>query len=134
MSDSQLIGQGWAFPVQFYGPGQGPVMVTGNEEIQQALRILMGTALGERAMRPDWGSPLPDFLFGELDTDTVSLLSEKIANTVLNNERRIDLHSVDVDDSQGPEGLLNIQLSYTIRETNTRENMVYPFYVRENSQ
>jgi len=133
MSEQLLAGRGWNFPVHFHPPGKGPVMVSGNDDIRQALEILISTTLGERAMRPDWGSPLPEFMFSLLDTDAVALLSEKLAETIQSQERRIELHSVDVDDSSGPDGLLLINISYSVRETNTRDNLVYPFYLLENS-
>jgi len=131
MSDTQLAGRGWAFPIQFHPPGLGPKMVDGPTEIQQALEILITTTLGERAMRPDWGSPLPDFLFTELEHDSIALLSEKLANAIINHEPRINLDSVDIDDSAAGDGLLLINISYVIRDTNARDNLVYPFYLLE---
>jgi len=133
MSDSQLTGRGWSFPPVFSNPALGPAMVEGDEDIRQALRILIDTRLGERAMRPEFGSPLADFMFSELDADSVSLLSERLADVIVRYEPRIDLESVDVDDSEGPDGILNVQIHYTIRETNTRDNLVYPFYLLENT-
>ena len=133
MTDTQLTGQGWAFPVRFIGPGLAPEMVNGEEEIRQALNILIGTGLGERVMRPDWGSPVSDFLFAEPNTDNLAMLSEKIADTVVRNEPRVLVDRINVDDSEAPNGIVLIELSYTIRDTNTRSNLVYPFYLQENS-
>ncbi len=131
MSDKQLAGRGWAFPVQFHPPGQGPMMVEGDEEIRQALEILITTALGERAMRPGWGSPLPDFLFTELEHNSLALLSEKLSNTLINHEPRINLEAVEIDDSGAGDGLLLLNIRYVLRETNARDNLVYPFYLLE---
>ncbi|WP_461535201.1 GPW/gp25 family protein [Spongorhabdus nitratireducens] len=132
MSDTQLIGRGWGFPVQFHAPGQSPVMVSGEDDVRQALYILLGTALGERAMRPDWGSPLADFMFAEMDAATLARLREQLASIIVSEEARIELHQITVDDSSAADGVLLIMLDYSHRITNTRDNMVYPFYLQEN--
>lgn len=132
MSTNPIIGQGWGFPVLFQSPDLGVNLVSGHEDIRQSLHILLGTALGERAMRPEWGSVLASYLFMEMTTDNLSYLSEQVADAINRNERRIELHGVDVDTSMATAGMLLIQINYTVRATNTRDNMVYPFYLQEN--
>lgn len=133
MSDSQLIGRGWSFPPDFFNPMQGPEMVTDEDEIRQALRVIIDTHFGERAMRPDFGSPVADFMFGSLDAGAIAILAEKLSDVLLRFEPRIELESVEVDDSKGMDGLLTIQVDYRVRQTNVRDNLVYPFYLQEAS-
>ena len=131
MSDSQLTGRGWHFPPRFITPGSGPEMVDGEEDIRQSLRILMGTALGERIMRPGFGTPIAEYQFTSLDYDSLSMLSERMTDAIDRLEPRINLERVDVDASEGAEGMLKINVVYVIRSTNARDNYVYPFYLQE---
>ena len=131
MSDSQLIGRGWHFPPRFITPGAGPVMVDGIEDIRQSLHILMGTALGERIMQPGFGTPIAEYQFTSLDYDSLSMLSERMTDAIDRLEPRINLEKVDVDASEGAEGVLKINVVYVIRSTNARDNDVYPFYLQE---
>ncbi|MET4696913.1 GPW/gp25 family protein [Endozoicomonas lisbonensis] len=131
MSESQLTGRGWHFPPYFSSPANGPMMVEAEEEIRQSLRILIGTALGERIMRPGFGTPLAEFQFTSLDYDSLSMLSERMSDAIDRLEPRINLKRVDVDASNGADGLLTINVVYMIRDTNARDNLVYPFYLQE---
>lgn len=131
MSESQLIGRGWHYPPRFNKPGLGPEMVDGVEEIRQSLHILIGTSLGERTMRPEFGTPLAEYQFASLDYDSLSMLSERMTDAIDRLEPRINLERVDVDASEGASGLLKINVVYVIRSTNTRDNLVYPFYLQE---
>ena len=133
MSDSQLVGRGWHFPPRFASPGNGPVMVEGDEDIRQSLSILIGTSLGERVMRSGFGTPIADFQFTSLDYDSLSMLSERMTDAIDRLEPRINLERVDVDATDGAEGLLKISVVYIIRSTNARDNFVYPFYLQEQS-
>ena len=131
MSDSQLVGRGWHFPPRFAAPGTGPLMVEGAEDIRQSLNILIGTALGERTMRPGFGTPIADFQFTSLDYDSLSMLSERMTDAIDRLEPRINLERVDIDATDGSDGIIRISVAYVIRDTNARDNYVYPFYLQE---
>ena len=130
-SDDSFLGLGWAFPPSFGDLGADVETVAGAEDIAQSLRILLATATGERLLRPDFGCGLPQVLFEEMDQGMVTTLRRLVEDAVLYHEPRVDLESVDVEASDTGSGLLHIRLSYTVRGTNSRYNLVYPFYLLE---
>lgn len=124
-------GSGWGFPPQFSGGGRELKMVSGEADILQSLEILLSTQLKERVMRGNYGSALRHYLFEEIDQGLVNGLRNAIQDAILEHESRIDVDKVDVDSSEDTVGLVLISISYTIRATNNRFNMVYPFYLTE---
>jgi phage baseplate assembly protein W len=132
MSDEPaFLGTGWSFPPAFRRGGAEVAMVSGAEDIHQSLHILLSTRLGERVMQEEFGSALDALVFEEIDQAMLNTLSSAIGDAVLYHEPRIDLDDVAVAESDEQPGLLLIALTYTIRSTNSRFNMVYPFYVNE---
>jgi phage baseplate assembly protein W len=131
ISDEAFLGKGWSFPPQFFSSGAEVELVSGEEDIRQSLYILFGTALNERVMFSSFGCELSRYLFEEIDQALINGLTGIIEDAILNNEPRIDTDAVDVTQSSTEAGLLLISISYTIRATNNRYNMVYPFYINE---
>ncbi|MFQ5587902.1 MAG: GPW/gp25 family protein [Nitrospiria bacterium] len=132
MDDDQgFLGRGWAFPPSFTQGGRAVKMVSGREDIEESLQILFATQLGERLMREDYGADLSRVLFEEVDQGLVNTLTTLITDAVLYHEPRITLDRLDISESESEQGLLLIALDYTIRSTNSRYNMVYPFYLNE---
>jgi phage baseplate assembly protein W len=131
MSDAPFLGTGWGFPPTFGPQGAEVVMVTGGEDIHQSLQILLATRLGERLMQEEYGCSLDSVAFEELDQGLINTLNRTISDAILYHEPRITLDDIDVDESPAQPGLLLITLQYTIRGTNSRFNMVYPFYLNE---
>ena len=129
--DRTFLGQGWAFPPQFDTGITPTKMVSANEDIQQSLHILLSTRKRERIMRPDFGCDLHELVFRNMDLTSRTQLIEAIEKAVLYYEPRITLDEVLLDTSEEPNGILRITLEYTIRMTNTRTNMVYPYYYEE---
>ena len=129
-ADKRFLGTGWGFPPSFarFGGGLGIRMVSEEEDIRESLHILLSTAPGERVMQPDYGCGLRRLVFAHLDDSTLTEIRDVIGKAVLFHEVRITLNAVDVDASEWAEGLLKLRLDYTVRTTNTRTNMVYPFY------
>ena len=82
-------------------------------------------------MQDDFGGELSEFLFGEVSQGLVGRLRDYIANAILLHEPRISLNGIEVSESGANAGLLLIHIDYTIRATNSRFNMVYPFYLNE---
>lgn len=130
-NNDAFLGNGWAFPPQFFGNGAQVDMVAGEQDIRQSLEILLTTTLGERTLNSTFGSDLHRFMFDEIDQSMVNNLQNMIYDSLLNNEPRIKVESVNVDDSQVLEGCVRIQVSYIVRTTNNRYNLVYPFYIKE---
>ncbi len=130
-NERAILGRGWAFPPEF-NVGAGTVsMVAAEDDIKQSLHILLSTARGERVMRPDYGSGLRALVFEAINPTTVTELQDVVERAVLFYEPRIELNSVDVDTTKAHDGVVALRLEYTVRSTNARSNMVYPFYYGE---
>ena len=131
-----FLGIGWSFPPEFHKHADvlEVKMVADEEDIGESLRILLSTRPGERVMQPDYGCGLHAMVFEAIDESTVTELKDIIERAVLFYEPRITLENIDVDTEDELEGRLKIQLNYTVRTTNTRSNIVYPFYYLEGSQ
>jgi len=134
VNNEAFLGQGWSFPPAFLLNGSMVEMVSGQEDIRQSLHILLSTSLGERTMFSGYGCELSKYLFEETDQALVTGLKEMVTDAILNNEARIHVDDVDVDQSATDPGLLLITIDYTERSTNNRYNMVYPFYLNEANQ
>ena len=125
---SDFIGRGWTFPVRLTARG-GIALTSGTEEIDASLRMILGTAQGERVMRPQFGCRIWDLLFHPLDTNTIGQMEQAVRDAVAQWEPRIDLESVDAVPDEEDAGLARIEIAYRLRATNDRRNLVYPFYV-----
>ena len=130
-SESAFLGTGWSFPPAFGENGADVHTVFGVEDIEQSLAILFATRRGERVLQEDFGCDLSDFLFGEITPGLIGRLRSAVADAILHHEPRITLNEVEVSDTHARDGLLLIRIDYTVRATNSRYNMVYPFYLQE---
>lgn len=125
-----FLGAGWAFPLQVE-PGGELAQVAYEADIQQAIRIILGTNPGERVMRPDFGAGLNAFVFEPVNPTTMSRLQNQVEGALVDWEPRIDVLGVTVTrDPSGP-GRLLIDINYRVRLTNSVTNLVYPFYLEE---
>jgi phage baseplate assembly protein W len=106
-------------------------MAFGEEDIRESLHILLTTTPGERVMLPEYGCPLKSLVFSNFSTTELTELKTMVEHAVLFYEPRIDLHDIWIDTANQADGLVKILLEYTIRATNSRSNMVYPFYFLE---
>ena len=130
MANPSFLGTGWSFPPEF-DRREGLVLVADEKDIRESLYILLSTRPGERVMAPDFGCGMHAQVFEIVSESTISLVKDMIARAILFFEPRITLDRIVMDDREINDGLLQIRLDYTIRTTNTRHNMVYPFYFRE---
>jgi phage baseplate assembly protein W len=126
--EQQFLGKGWAFPVRFGNQGRSVVLAEAEEDIRQSLEILLSTNLGERVLRPSFGWKRGALMFEPLSTSFGAYLAREIENAILFYESRIELNRVDFETAADQTGLVLIRLDYTVRTTNTRTNLVYPFY------
>ena len=108
-------------------------MVSGSKDIEQSLQILLSTRSDERLMQEDFGCNLDEFLFAEISAGLIGRIRNLVEDAILHHEPRIILNTVDVSESPAEAGVLLIHIDYTIRTTNSRFNMVYPFYLNEAS-
>jgi phage baseplate assembly protein W len=130
-NEPQFLGHGWAFPVNFENQGRGVAMAEAEEDIRQSINILLSTHLGERVLRPTFGWKREALIFEPLSTSFAAFLAHEIELAILFFESRIELNRVDFEVPTDQTGLIEIRLDYTIRVTNTRTNLVYPFYLDE---
>ncbi|WP_109832611.1 GPW/gp25 family protein [Reichenbachiella versicolor] len=129
--NKSFLGVGWKFPPEFEQRNGSIVLVSEEEDIRESLYILLSTHPGERVMLPDYGCNLRFITFEKLDSNLVTNVKYAIENAVLFFEPRITLEEVRVSPNDEDQGRLDIQLEYTVRKTNTRSNMVYPYYIIE---
>ena len=127
-----FLGVGWAFPVEI-APDGAIQEVAYDDDIQQAIRIILGTNPGERVMRPDFGAGLNTFVFEPVNATTMAKMQERVQEALVAWEPRVDVLSVEVSGDTQEGNKLLIDVTYRVRATNTRANLVYPFYLDEGS-
>jgi phage baseplate assembly protein W len=122
-----FLGKGWQFPVAV--DERGALAVAEYEEsVRQSIWVILGTAKGERVMRPDFGCGIYDMVFGVNSATTASEAAEEVRDALVEFEPRIDVLGVEV--SPGGDGeVLYVSIDYQVRATNTVFNLVYPFYL-----
>lgn len=132
MTDAKaFLGKGWSFPIQL-DPGTGDIAIVAYEEdIRQAILLILQTKLGERVMRPDFGAGLEALVFEPVNTTTMALVQQRVQEGLITWEPRINVNSVEVTTDPVARNTLNISIGYTVRSTNTFYNLVYPFYLQE---
>jgi phage baseplate assembly protein W len=130
-SSSTFLGRGWAFPVQVEA-GEAATAAY-DEDVRQAILIILGTDPGERVMRPDFGAGLSAFVFEPLNPATMEALRQRVLESLIDWEPRIDVESVTATADVADLGKVLIETSYRVRATNSHANLVYPFYLEEGS-
>lgn len=131
MADDLFLGKGWAFPVTFGNQGRAVTTVAAEEDIRQSLDILLSTHVGERVLNPTFGWKRDSLMFEPLSTSFAAYLTREIETAILFFESRITLNGVNFQTEPDQEGLILIRIDYTVKTTNTRTNLVYPFYVTQ---
>ena len=129
MTDVDLIGQGWKFPIKV-NPKGGLSYSSGPERVQDAIWIVLSTSLGERLMRPNFGAGVNDYVFRSNSDVVRTQLRTAVNDALLRWEPRIELLNVIVQEGTEPSQVL-ISIDYKIRSTNELFNLVYPLYVQE---
>lgn len=129
-----FLGRGWKFPIQVDKATGRIKMSEYEEDIGEAIRIILGTTHGERVMRKDFGCGVQEFVFGLTDATTLHLLQSDVEEAIRQWEPRV--HEVEVSakpDLNSP-GRVNIHIQYLVRTTNNLFNQVYPFYLYEGTK
>ena len=125
--EESFIGTGWEFPPRF--DNGSCAMSSGVDNIHESLRIITGTFLGERLMRPDFGCALQNEIFQTMSSNRITWIENLVRRAILLHEPRIDVSAITVTAEQ-TEGRLMIEIVYTVRGSNSRFNVVFPFYLQ----
>jgi phage baseplate assembly protein W len=125
---ADILGSGIAFPLQVDRRG-GLALARDETDVDQAIELILGTAPGERPMRPEFGCGVHDFVFDTIDAGTVARMETAIRGALDRWEPRIEVTDMQFDLSGADSGRLLIQIDYRVRATNHMRNLVYPFYV-----
>lgn len=131
MGEYDFLGRGFSFPIES-DTATGRLKETAEEEdIRQAIYIILSTKKGERVMRPEFGCDIYNFMFGTVDYTSCRLMEQSVREALIRWEPRIRDIEVAVIPSEEDEGVLLVQITYAVRSTNNLYNMVYPFYISE---
>jgi phage baseplate assembly protein W len=133
-SFKSFLGTGWSFPPEFNPESGAAEMVSGAEDIEQSLNILLSTSLGERVMQPRYGCDIIYFVFEALNSSMIGYLKDRVSNAILFYEPRIKAERIEVTASESfdlIEGRFTISVEYSIPGTNSRFNYVYDYYKNE---
>lgn len=124
----ELLGTGWRFPLLPDETG-GLGYTSGEPNVEQSLRILLLTRLGERVMRPDYGSEAPRLVFAPGSEQYLRLLESTVRTAVRDFEPRVELVEVRAEAEPAEESRVTVSIDYRVRPTNSRFNLVFPFYL-----
>lgn len=123
------LGRGWAFPVR---PVNGRLQLAAEEEdIEQAIEIVLRSAPGERVMLPAFGAGLQQFLFAPNSAVTHRRVEQVVQDALLSFEPRVTVERVSARAAAELAGLMEIEIDYVVRRTNSAFNRVFPFYLTE---
>lgn len=125
---SGFVGAGWAIPLHTDATG-GIALSTGTSEIEEAIRLVIGTAYGERPMRPAFGCGIHDYVFSPADAATAGRIAYEVRLSLERWEPRIELMDVQVTVDADDQSTMYIDIAYRISGTNDPRNLVFPFYV-----
>lgn len=131
---TDYIGRGWSFPTVFDRNTSTVTTVSGQADVQESLRILFGTSVGERVLAPDYGSELETLLFAPLSDTTVSEAQDMVRRMIQEHEPRIWLEEVTFTPAAESRDRVDISVTYVVRDTNSRASIVFPFYLSEGTQ
>ena len=127
-----VLGAGWGFPLRCLTRPETAeahfAWAADEASVSQSVQIILATAKGERAMRPDFGSNLHTLLFAPNTGATRAAAAFEVQDALTTWEPRIDVLGVEVLEGDEP-SLLLIEVAYRVRGTDNRFNLVYPFYL-----
>ncbi|MEX0290388.1 MAG: GPW/gp25 family protein [Flavobacteriaceae bacterium] len=133
-NERPFTGSGWSFPPTFDKVERKVLLTSDKEDIEKSLEILLGTIKGERIMQPSFGCNMDEMVFESFNLTTKNYLIDLVQTAILYHEARIEPLKIALDESFITEGRILIEIDYIIRSSNSRFNMVYPFYINEASE
>jgi phage baseplate assembly protein W len=125
---NSFIGRGFAFPMRVDSTGS-IAMVSGPEDIDRSIVMVLATAKGERLMRPQFGCSIWDQLFDPINANTLGQMAQAVRESLSQWEPRIEVELVQAHPDLDHDGKVAIEITYRVKATNDRRNLVYPFYV-----
>jgi phage baseplate assembly protein W len=126
--EGNFLGRGMKFPPEI-NPATGRfVTASGAESVKQSIYLILMTQKTERFLRPEFGSNLMNYTFIDTGLTMLNIISREITKDIVSNEPRVDDVSVEID-SESKRGCLIINIQYRVRENNTVDNLVFPFYL-----
>ncbi|ELY91715.1 GPW/gp25 family protein [Natrialba hulunbeirensis JCM 10989] len=126
----EFLGTGWQHPVT--SDHRGDIeLSSADDDIQEAIRIILGTAKGERIMRPEFGCEIHDHVYSAASPATLNLIESSVREALVRWEPRIDIVDVDARTATDDPNRILIEIEYHVRSTNSLSNMVYPFHITE---
>lgn len=129
--NKRFMGRGFQFPFGV-DPATSRIAMSGAEDnIRESIRLILRTNIGERVMLPEFGTSAGDFLFSDSSAERVSSLESSVREALEQWEPRISDVEVSAVDNGGSRNMVELNIRYTVRMTNNRFNMVYPFYIME---
>jgi phage baseplate assembly protein W len=129
MKVEDFLGRGWKYPISI--ENEMIASSGGEDSIKESIRIILNTEKGERVMRPDFGCGIYELVFAQNSTSTASLMQFYIEEALLKWEPRIEVLNVSVVPDEDEQSLLIINIDYMVKTSNTRDNLVYPFYLEK---
>jgi len=128
IADPAFIGRGLTFPMGVDHTGS-IALTSGPEDLDRSIRVVLATAPGERVMRPQFGCRIWELLFEPINANTLGLMAQATREAVAQWEPRVELEDVQVKPDDREHALVRIAVTYRVRTTNDRRNLVFPFYV-----
>jgi len=127
MDGSEFIGRGWRFPPRINERG-GIMLVSGTDEVEGAMRMILLTAPGERVMRPEFGCRAWDYIFAPLDANTTGAIQHAVREALARWEPRVTVEDVRAYADPDREATVSVSVEYRVNGSNDRRNLVVPFY------
>ena len=132
-SEKDFLGQGLAFPLQLTPRGE-IALVAGVRDIEQSVRIILGTRPGERKMRPEFGCRVHELIFAPRDAAMEGLLIYYVEQALGRWEPRIQLQEVVVRPTSGSDGAVMVDIRYRVKTTHDERSIVYPFFLTDEEE
>lgn len=129
MIGKEFLGRGWKFPVQVTATGKLATSES-EQDIREAIWIILSTSKGERVMQPNFGCGIHDLVFANLSVATMGLIQSSVQEALIEWEPRIEVEEIRVTPNSKEPSQLLIDIHYRVRSTNNEFNLVYPFYLR----
>jgi Bacteriophage baseplate protein W len=123
----EFIGSGLAFPMGLDATGSFK-LVSHEKEIEESIYLIIGTAPGERPMRPDYGCGIHNYVFDSINPDTAGRIAGEVRSALVRWEPRIEVRGVDVTVDPKDLSRALIEIRYSVGDTNDPRNLVFPFY------
>jgi phage baseplate assembly protein W len=132
MDAEELLRRGWNFPPTFTKTGNQTQMISGEEDVETSIHLIIHTKLGERVMRNGYGSNIYELLFEPLNENMKTYMSSSLKDSLADNEPRIKIENLSLVQNDPGLGRVDINIEFTMIKTNVTNNLVVPFYLPDN--